>query len=90
MQCWCRVIPIRYWQDGFGIESEMLADAAKAELRVKEVEIGVRYDVDCSTEHPVSHGVRVLMNVLYDIELNRPLFYFTVPGMGWQGKELDA
>jgi len=71
----------RFRQGGFGIESEMLADAAKAGLRVQEVEIGVRYDVDCSTEHPVSHGVRVLVNVLYDMELNRPLFYFTVPGI---------
>ena len=71
----------RFKQNGFGIESEMLTDAAKAGLRVQEVEIGVRYDVDCSTENPVSHGVRVLMDVLNDIELNRPLFYFTVPGI---------
>ena len=41
----------------------------------------MRYDVDCSTEHPVSHGVRVPVKVLYDMELNRPLYYFTVPGM---------
>jgi hypothetical protein len=45
----------RFRQGGFGIESETLADAAKAGFRVKEVEIGVRYDVDCSTESPVSH-----------------------------------
>jgi hypothetical protein len=30
------------------------------------VEIGVRYDVDCSTEHPVSHRLRVLVKVLTD------------------------
>ncbi len=59
----------------------MLADAAKAGLWVKEMEIGVRYDVDCSTENPVSHGLRVLVKVLHDMELNRPLYYFTVPGM---------
>ena len=70
----------RFRESGFEIESEMLVDAALAKLRVKEVEIGVRYDVDCSTEHPVSHGVRVLVKVLHDIELNRPQFYFTVPG----------
>ena len=76
------VIPsFRFSQKGFGIESEMLADVAKAGLRVKEVEVGVRYDVDCSTENPVSHGVRVLVRVLHDMELNRPLYYFTVPGM---------
>ncbi|MCG7848232.1 MAG: glycosyltransferase family 2 protein [ANME-2 cluster archaeon] len=71
----------RFKQTGFGIESEMLADAAKAGLKVKEVEIGVRYDVDCSTEHPVRHGVKVLVKVQQDMELRRPLFYFTVPGM---------
>jgi hypothetical protein len=59
----------------------MLADVANAGLRIKEVEVGVRYDVDCSTENPVSHGVRVLVRVLHDMELNRPLYYFTVPGM---------
>ncbi len=71
----------RFKQNGFGIESEMLIDAAKAGHRINEVEIGVRYDVDCSTEHPVSHGVRVLVKVLYDMEFNKPLYYFTVPGI---------
>lgn len=76
------IVPVfKFRRSGFGIESEMLADAAKAGLRIKEVEIGVRYDVDCSTENPVSHGIKVLVKVLHDMELNRPLYYFTVPGM---------
>lgn len=71
----------RFGENGLAIESEMLADAAAAGLRVKEVEIGVRYDVDGSSEHPVAHGVRVLLKVLHDMELRRPLYYFTVPGL---------
>jgi glycosyltransferase involved in cell wall biosynthesis len=71
----------RFHQNGLAIESEMLADAAKAGLRIREVEIGVRYDVDGSSEHPVAHGIRVLVKVLRDMELNRPLYYFTVPGI---------
>jgi len=71
----------RFRQNGLAIESEMLADAAAAGLRVQEVEIGVRYDVDGSSEHPVAHGVRVLVKVLHDMELRRPLYYFTVPGL---------
>lgn len=67
--------------NGLAIESEMLMDAANAGLKIKEVGIGVRYDVDCSSENPVSHGIKVLVKVLEDIELNKPLFYFTVPGM---------
>jgi len=64
----------------FGIESEMLMDAANAGLRIKEVEISVRYDVDGSTKNPVSHGMGVLMRILNDVEFQRPIYYFTIPG----------
>lgn len=66
--------------DGFGVESEMLSDAAEQGFRITEVEIGVRYDVDGSTKNPVSHGVKVLVKIIKDMELRRPLYYFTVPG----------
>jgi glycosyltransferase involved in cell wall biosynthesis len=68
-------------QNGFSVESEMLVEAANAGLKIKEVDIGVRYDVDCNTENPINHGVKVLINVLQDMEFNRPLYYFTIPGM---------
>jgi glycosyltransferase involved in cell wall biosynthesis len=71
----------QFKQNGLAIESEMLSDAAEAGLRIKEVEIGVRYDVGSSSENPVSHGVRILVKVLHDMELRRPLFYFTAPGL---------
>lgn len=71
----------RFEEKGFGVESEMLVDAAQAGLTVVEVEIGVRYDVDGSTKNPVSHGVRVLFKIFQDMELNRPLYYFTAPGL---------
>ncbi len=71
----------KFRSNGLAIESEMLMDAANAGFKVKEVEIGVRYDVDGSSEHPLSHGIRVLVSVLHDMELNRPLYYFTVPGL---------
>ncbi|AKB23632.1 dolichyl-phosphate beta-D-mannosyltransferase [Methanosarcina sp. MTP4] len=71
----------RFRADGMAIESEMLADAGNAGLRIKEVDIGVRYDVDCSTEHPLRHGLGVLVKILKDMEFNRPLYYFTFPGI---------
>jgi len=71
----------RFNAQGMAIESEMLADAAKSGIRIKEVEIGVRYDVDCSTKNPIEHGFGVLVMVLKDIEFNKPLYYFTVPGL---------
>ena len=70
----------RFKSTDFSIESEMLSDAADAGLNIKEVEIGVRYDVDGSTKNPITHGLGVLMKILNDIEYRRPLFYFTIPG----------
>jgi len=75
-------IPIfRFSSSNFGIESEMLIDAANAGLRIKEVEIGVRYDVNNSTKGPISHGLQVLMRIINEIEFKRPLYYFTLPGI---------
>ncbi|OQD57989.1 glycosyltransferase, family 2 [Methanobrevibacter arboriphilus JCM 13429 = DSM 1125] len=65
---------------GFGIESEMLSDAAEAGIKVVEVPITVRYDLDGSTENPITHGVGVLLKIIKDMELRRPLIYFTLPG----------
>ncbi|KKG09277.1 glycosyltransferase family 2 protein [Methanosarcina sp. 2.H.A.1B.4] len=70
----------RFNATGMAIESEMLADAGRAGLRVTEVEIQVRYDVDGSTEHPVRHGLGVLFRIFKDIEYNKPLYCFTLPG----------
>ncbi len=71
----------RFNSVGFGIESEMLINAANVGLRIKEVEIGVRYDVDGSTKGPVRHGLGVLMGILNEIEFKKPLYYFTLPGI---------
>ncbi len=67
--------------DKLTIDSEMLMDAANAQLRIKEVGIGVRYDVGRSSKHPVSHGLQVLTGVLRSIEFKRPLLAFTAPGL---------
>ena len=44
----------------------MLADAADNSLKILEVPITVRYDVDGSTKNPVSHGVGVLLKIIKD------------------------
>jgi glycosyltransferase involved in cell wall biosynthesis/CheY-like chemotaxis protein len=77
----CSLPFFRFDQTGYGIESEMLIEASNAGLRIKEVEIGVRYDVGSSKLNPVSHGVGVLVRILQDMEFNRPLYYFTFPGL---------
>ena len=70
----------RFNHSDFAIESEMLMDAASAGLRIKEVEIGVRYDVDGSTKNPLTHGLGVLIRIINDLQFRKPLFYFTLPG----------
>ena len=52
---------------GMGIESEMIADAAGAGFRIKEVLITCRYDVDGSTFNPVAHGLGVLNFIVLDM-----------------------
>lgn len=52
----------KFWDSGFGIESEMIEDDAENNLRIFEVPITVRYDVEISsTKSSVSHGVGVLL-----------------------------
>ena len=56
----------RFKDTGFGIESEMLVDAAEAGLKIVEVPITVRYDLDGSTKNPITHGVGVLLKITKD------------------------
>ncbi len=68
--------------DGMSAGSEILLQVKDNKLKVEEVEIHCSYDVErASTENPVSHGVKVLLILLHDMELRRPLYYFTVPGL---------
>ena len=66
----------------YSIESEMLIDASQAGLRIQEVDISVRYGEDHKHKNnPVSHGLAVLVRLLRDMEFNRPLYYFGIPGL---------
>lgn len=76
----------RFQQNGLAIESEMLADAAAAGLRIKEVEISGQYDKDLASrefsgEDSAVQGSEVLSKLLHDIEITRPLYYLTIPGI---------
>lgn len=57
----------KFRDPGFGIESEMIADAAENNLKIMEVPITVKYDVEnSSTKGPVTHGVGVLLKIVKD------------------------
>ncbi len=68
--------------DGMSAGSEILLQAKDNRLKVEVVEIHCSYAVEkASKQNPVSHGVKVLLILLQDMELRRPLYYFTLPGM---------
>jgi len=68
--------------DGMSAGSEILLQAKDNRLKVEEVEIHCSYEVErASKQNPVSHGVKVMLILLQDMELRRPLYYFTLPGM---------
>lgn len=65
---------------GMGIESEMLANATEAGMRIKEVPITCRYDIEGSTFNPLKHGLSVLNSIINQFQRKHPLLYFGVPG----------
>ena len=75
----------KFNSDGFSIESEMLIDAANFGSRIVEVDIGVNYlngnNRDIHKQNAVSHGLGVLVKLMQDMEFNRPLYYFVLPGV---------
>ena len=57
----------KFRDPGFGIESEMIADASENKLRILEVPITVNYDVEnSSTKGPITHGLGVLVKIIKD------------------------
>lgn len=67
--------------EGFGVESQMLASANERGLTVGEVPISVNYDVpDPNTSNPVHHGVSVALRLLRTGSVHNPRLFFGVPG----------
>ncbi|MDQ1252224.1 MAG: hypothetical protein QG646_1342 [Euryarchaeota archaeon] len=62
------------------IENEMLADARRAGIRIKEVEIGVLPDNEAPTKDPIKFVRGFLKSIVEDIEANTSLYYNSVPG----------
>ncbi|HII93385.1 MAG TPA: glycosyltransferase family 2 protein [Methanosarcina sp.] len=61
-------------------EDEMLVNACKSGLCIKEVEIGTRYKFEDRVQAPGKYVLGVLRSVVRDIEANKPLYFYAVPG----------
>ena len=66
--------------NGLSIESQMLMEAQETNLRIQEVNIDARYDVDGSTVSPGRHGSSVLGRIVTLVSEKRPLLFFGVGG----------
>ncbi|AKB76638.1 dolichyl-phosphate beta-D-mannosyltransferase related protein [Methanosarcina horonobensis HB-1 = JCM 15518] len=62
------------------IENEMLADAGRSGIRITEVEIGAYNNSETSIRNPAKYMLGTLKTVVEDIENNRPLYLYSVPG----------
>lgn len=77
---------IRINGDDMSAGSEILYQMKESDLKFKEVEIHCNYDLeDTSSQNPINHGVKVLVQIFRDMELRKPLYYITVPGMVFGG-----
>lgn len=67
---------------GIGIESQLMSSADELNLKIVEVPISCRYDVEHGSKmNPFNHGFRVINTILKIVEERRPLLFFGVPGL---------
>lgn len=64
-----------------GVSAEILLEAAKHSLQVKEVPIDCNYEVEGSTEGPVQHGLAVVGSIVRYMETEHALLAFALPGL---------
>jgi glycosyltransferase involved in cell wall biosynthesis len=73
---------IRIKDNNMSAGSEILMQMKDHDLKFEEVEIHCNYGVEkASKQNPISHGVNVMAHILGEIELRKPLYYITLPGL---------
>ena len=68
-------------ETGMAVSTEILLKISNKGLSVAEVPITVSYGDETSTEHPVPHGIAVLMNTLKFISVKHPIPFYGFPGV---------
>jgi glycosyltransferase involved in cell wall biosynthesis len=73
---------IQISKNGMSAGSEILIQIAENKLRIAEIPIIARYDIEeTSSQNPLKHGVMVLYNIIGLISYRRPLPAFGIPGV---------
>jgi glycosyltransferase involved in cell wall biosynthesis len=68
-------------ETGMSVSTEILLKISNKGLSVAEVPITISYDGETSSEHPVPHGIAVLMNTLKFVSVKHPIPFYGFPGM---------
>jgi len=68
-------------ETGMSVSTEILLKISNKGLSVAEVPITISYNGDSSTEHPVPHGIAVLMNTLKFVSVKHPIPFYGFPGI---------
>ena len=74
---------IRFIDNGFGADSEILIDAARKGLKISENKVTVIYDTggQTSTKNPISHSSGVIVSLVELIAIKHPLKLLGIPGL---------
>lgn len=75
------LLNLDFHSEGYNIESDMITHFTQRDLMIKEVPIGVSYNVtNGHKKNPISHGLDILGHIIGIIGYKRPLITFGVPG----------
>ena len=68
---------------GMGVSSQILIEAFRIGLRIKEVHVNISYNTgfDTSSENALYHGMKVLASIIQYIIIRRPLLLIGIPGL---------
>ncbi len=68
-------------EEGMGVSTEILIKANNADLRIYEIPVKILYEGNTSSQHPVSHGVSVIVSTMKFISMEHPLTFYGIPGI---------
>lgn len=64
-----------------GASIDILAQAIKYGLRIKEVPVTIKHHEEGSTYNPILHALRVIVRIIEILSEQRPLLYIGLPGL---------
>jgi len=68
-------------ESGMGVSSEILIKAREHDLKVGEIPITVDYEDARPSQHPVSHGLSVIVSIIRLVGQRHPLIFFGFSGL---------